>query len=210
MMKIPFHPNTGDGTHCFQAALKMALAKLLPDQEFSYEYLDKISGKGEGQWTWPTKAMLWMMDLGLNIRLIEEFDYKAFVKSGLKYLIKRYGKEVAAAQADHSDIEKERKIAAKFVELAPIEYRIPDFADIEQMISDGGIVLVNLNSAALHGLPGYSGHFVVICDITSENVILHDPGMPPYPEHRVKKSVFERAWGYPKDSDRNLMCISLK
>ena len=30
-VKIPFFPNTGDGTHCWQAAMRMALAVCLPD-----------------------------------------------------------------------------------------------------------------------------------------------------------------------------------
>ncbi|MBT3181858.1 MAG: hypothetical protein HN337_05030 [Deltaproteobacteria bacterium] len=206
-MKIPFYPNTGDGTHCFQAALKMALGMLIPEKEFSYEYLDEISNKKPGKWTWPTSAMLWMMDQGLEIGLIEEFDYRAFVDRGGEYLLERYGEEVGRAQIENSDVEEERTIAKEFVDKAPIEYRIPQLDDIEALLKSQHIVIINLNSAALHGHEGYAGHFIVICDIVGDRIILHDPGMPPMPNFEVSQEIFERAWGYPTVNDRNLLSI---
>ncbi len=206
-MKIPFYPNTGDGTHCFQAALKMALGKLIPEKDFSYEFLDKISNKKPGKWTWPTSAMLWMMDQGLKIGLIEEFDYQAFVDRGGEYLIERYGEEVGKAQVENSDVEEERVVARKFVDQAPIEYRIPELQDIKNLLEDENVVIINLNSAALHGREGYAGHFVVICDVDDEKIILHDPGLPPESNFEVNLETFERAWGYPTNNDRNLLSI---
>lgn len=206
-MDIPFFPNTGDGTHCFQAALRMVLAKLMPRKSFGYEDLDIISGKQPGKWTWPTQAMMWMAAQGLEVRLIEEFDYRAFVDRGNEYLIERYGREVANAQAENSDIEAERKIAKKFVDIAPIEYRIPELSDIKNNFKRDALTIVNLNASALHGLRGYSGHFVVICDVGESSVWLHDPGLPPNPNMKVSRRIFERAWGYPKPRDKNLMAI---
>jgi len=206
-MNIPFHPNTGDGTHCFQAVLMMALAKLMPDREFSYEDLDLISRKKPGMWTWPTAAMLWMTGEGLEPGLIEEFDYRAFVDRGGDYLIERYGEEVGRAQMAMSDIETECEIAREFVDVAPIEYRIPTVDDIKKKIDDDCVVIVNLNSAALQELEGYSAHFVVICEVDEKNITLHDPGLPARPDLKVSTDVFERAWGYPTLRDRNLLFI---
>jgi len=120
-MNIPYFPNTGDGTHCFQAAMKMALAALVPEREFSHEQLDKISLKLPGRWTWPTAAMLWMLEKGLEVKLIEEFDYADFAKRGGDYLIERYGKEVGRSQIEHSDVEFERDISRRFSKIAAIE-----------------------------------------------------------------------------------------
>lgn len=206
-MDVPFFPNTGDGTHCFQAALRMVLAKLMPRKSFGYEDLDIISGKQPGKWTWPTQAMMWMAGQGLEIRLIEEFDYRAFVERGNEYLIERYGQEVAKAQAENSDIEAEREIAKKFVDVAPIEYRIPELSDIKNNFKRDALTIVNINASALHGLRGYSGHFVVICDVDESSVRLHDPGLPPNPNLKVSRRIFERSWGYPTARDKNLMAI---
>ncbi len=49
---VPFFANPDD-THCFQACIKMMFAYFEPEKEFSFDYLDKLSGKkkvcGRGQ-----------------------------------------------------------------------------------------------------------------------------------------------------------------
>jgi hypothetical protein len=206
-VKIPFFPNTDDGTHCFQAAIKMALSYLLPNRELSYDFLDKVSKKKPGKWTWPTAAIFWMIGEGLTVRLVEEFDYSSFAKKGYDYLVDRYGEAVAKAQRDNSDLPEEAKLASKFRSKDIVEYRSPTIADVEKEIKKGRVVIVNLNAQGLYGLDGYSGHFVVICDVERDGVTLHDPGLPPRPSLRVKYAEFERAWAYPTSRDRNFMSI---
>jgi hypothetical protein len=186
----------------------MALAVLLPQVEFSSEELDTISHKLPGKWTWPTAAMLWMIEEGLKVRLIEEFDYNAFVERGSEYLIERFGSEVAKAQAANSDIEREQEIARQFAKHAPIENRIPTIEDISKLIDGGSVVIVNLNAAMLFENTGYSGHFVVICKVEDETITLHDPGLPPSPNLKVSRSIFEKAWGYPSERDKNILAIA--
>lgn len=207
MLEIPFFSNTPDGTHCFQAALKMALAILMPEREFTYDELDRISQKQPGKWTWPTAAMLWMIDEGLRIKLIEEFDYRDFVGRGGAYLIERFGEEVGRSQIANSDVEKELKIARRFMAVAPLEYRLPSFHDLRGEIANGAVVIVNLNAALLRGLEGYSGHFIVVCDVGDKAVMLHDPGLPPAPNLKVAREKFEKAWAYPTEREKNLLSI---
>jgi hypothetical protein len=208
-MNIPFYPNTGDGTHCFQAALKMTLAYFSPDREFTYEELDEISQKVPGKWTWPTAAMLWLMQNGYELRLVEEFDYAEFAKRGSDYLIDKSGHEVAEVQAENSDIDREREIAKNFVQYAPLERRIPDLKDIKRYLEENWVVMCNVNSALLQDRHGYSGHFVVIIDVKDDEVVIHDPGLPPLPNLAVEKEVFEKAWAYPAESDKNLLAIRI-
>lgn len=207
-MKVPFFSNTGDGTHCWQAALMMALAVLLPDRPFTYEELDRISAKQPGKWTWPTAAMLWMLEQGLTLTLVEEFDYHAFADRGGDYLIERFGEEVGRAQIAQSDIGRELAIARRFAAIAPLEVRVPTVDDIRHFLEDGAVVIVNLNAALLHGREGYSGHFVVVTAVGEEGVTLHDPGLPPSPDLHVSHDRFERAWAYPSPRDRNLLAIA--
>ena len=209
-MNIPFHPNTGDGTHCFQAVLKMALNVFEPDAEYSYEQLDEISQKVVGKWTWPTAAMVWLMDHGYEVKLIEEFDYQAFADKGMDYLIDKCGPEVAEAQADNSLIEVEQKTAADFVERAPVEHRVPNIDDFKQLIAEGWVVICNINASLLHEQTGYTGHFVVVSAVDDKEVTLHDPGLPPYPELAVERAVFEHAWAYPSTTDKNVLAIRKK
>ena len=206
-MKIPFFPNTGDGTHCFQAAMRMALAVLMPEREFTYDELDRISSKLPGKWTWPTAAMLWMLDNGLDVELVENFDYPRFAEEGGDYLISRYGEEVGRAQIEHSDVERERTFALDFAGRASVEVRTPTMGDLKSRLVRGDVVIVNINAASLEGQQGYSGHFVVVCDVGEDTVVLHDPGLPPRPELAVPITRFEMAWAYPTERDRNLLAI---
>ncbi len=206
-MDIPFYPNTGDGTHCFQAALRMALGYFEPDKQYSYGELDHISQKLPGKWTWPTAAMLWLMEHGYELKLVEEFDYDAFAKRGADYLMEKCGYEVAQVQIENSDIAREQEIAAKFVQHAPLEHRVPGLSDIEQLLAGNWVVICNVNSSLLHNQPGYSGHFIVVTGVTGDEVIIHDPGLPPYESFAVIRADFEKAWAYPTVTDKNLMAI---
>lgn len=206
-MKIPFFPNTGDGTHCLQAVLMMALGYFFPDRKYTYEELDRISGKLPGKWTWPTRAMLWCFKEGLEVGLIEEFDYKDFADRGGEYLIERFGKEVGEAQIANSDIKSELEVARQFAKIAPLEYRVPEIDDIKKLLKEDSVVIVNLNAAALYNVDGYSGHFVVVCDVKKDSVILNDPGIPAKAGVSVTFERFNAAWAYPTTRDKNLMFI---
>lgn len=185
----------------------MALAYFNPQKKFTYDELDEISGKLPGKWTWPTKAMIWLIHQGFEVGLIEEFDYEEFVNNGEKYLNDRFGEEVGRAQAANSDVPREQEIAKEFIKLAPLKYSIPSLKDVEKLLKQNAVVIVNVNSAALYEIAGYSGHFIVICDVKKDAVVIHDPGIPPRPYVQVPIDCFMKAWGYPTKRDRNLMYI---
>ncbi|MBI4212297.1 MAG: hypothetical protein HY540_06635 [Deltaproteobacteria bacterium] len=210
MRNIPFFPNTGDGTHCWQAALKMVLAVFEPDREYSYDELDRISEKSPGKWTWPTAAMLWFLKRGYELQLIEDFDYGAFAEQGEDYLLERCGKEVGQAQIANTDLAKELGFAREFSTIAPLDVRIPGFEDLKAMLEQGYGLICNINGAMLSGQKGYAGHFVVITGMTQHDITLHDPGLPPQPHLQVPRHVFDRAWSYPTPRDRNLLAIRKK
>lgn len=185
----------------------MVLGFFQPEREYTYEELDRLSKKEPGKWTWPTAAMLWLMQNGFELRLVEEFDYRAFAERGGDYLIEKCGHEVAQVQMENSDIPREQGIAADFVQYAPLDHRVPTIADIEEYLKGHWVVVCNVNSALMHNQTGYSGHFVVITDVNEDEVILHDPGLPPSPDFAVTRDLFERAWAYPAPTDKNLLAI---
>lgn len=188
----------------------MAIKRLDPARIFQSGELEKISGKLPGKWTWPTQAMIWLMDNGFAIELIENFDYRAFANGGGRYLIERFGEEVGRAQISNSDIAREQILAGSFADRARVKMETPDISDIAEAIRAKRVPIVNLNAAALFGEDGYAGHFVVICSVTEEDVKLHDPGLPPKPNCSVAIDDFMRAWSYPAEMDRNLLTIFKK
>jgi len=206
-MKVPFFSNTPDGTHCFQAALAIAFKYFDPEKSFTMEDLDVISAKIPGKWTWPTAAMLWMLDNGYEIRLIEDFDYTLFAEKGRDYIIDKCGKEVGEAQIKNSIVDREQDYARRFAKHNLVERRLPVFEDIKKLLSEGYLVICNINSAALNNQKGYSGHFVVVYKCGEKKLTMHDPGLPPRPSLEVPLELFERAWAYPSENEKNLLAV---
>lgn len=207
MKKVPFFSNLPDGTHCYQAALKMVLT-YFTNKEWSFETLDQLSGKLEGKWTWPTQSFIWLLNNGFEIKLIEEFSYQAFADEGKNYLIEKCGLEVADAQEANSDLPREQKLALEFIQKGgAVDLRIPTLQDLKSLLMDGYLTICNINANRLYNLTGYSGHFVLPIEISPIEILLHDPGLPPAPSTKVAPSVFEAAWGYPTEKEKNILAI---
>lgn len=173
-----------------------------------FQTLDKLTGKLAGQWTWPTASLIWLMQSGYELKLIEEFSFEAFAGKGKDYLIEKCGLEVANAQEAHSNLRREQKLAKKFVAVGgKVDYRIPQWPDLEKLFKDGYLIICNINANKLYRQAGYSGHFVLPIEITDQYIVIHDPGLPPAPALKVDRSTFETAWGYPAETDKNILAI---
>lgn len=206
MRRIPFFANLEDGTHCYQAALKMVLT-FFTHKEWSFEKLDALSGKLAGKWTWPTTSLLWLLDHDFEVKLVEEFSFEEFAKRGKGYLVEKCGSEVANAQESNSDLPREQELAAKLSKRLTVDYRVPTWDDLKYLLNNDYLIICNINSYKISRQPGYAGHFVVPVEIFSESVFIHDPGLPPRPSLEVKRTLFEEAWGYPTGNDKNLLAI---
>lgn len=203
-MKIEFFANSITGRHCYQACLKMVVNHF-DNRCLDFQDLELITCNHTG-WTWPTAGMIWLLMNGYEIKLIEDFEYDRFALQGIDYLTERYGAEVVHELAANSDINKERKIASIF----PVQYQthaVPAPADIYALLQDGWVVIVNVNANALYDKFGYVGHFVIVCDVTAESVIIHDSGLPPKPYQPIAINKFMSAWGYPSPRDANILAI---
>lgn len=209
-MKVPFVSNSSDGKHCFEASLAMVVKYFKPEFDVSFENLDRITDKEPGKWTWPTAGMLWLLDNGFELKLVEDFDYEDFANRGEQYIIDKVGPEVARAQIANSDVTRELQYARRFAKLNLVDCRLPDFKEIKKLLSEGYLIICNVNSTTLAGGPGYSGHFVVVFEGDDKTVTIHDPGLPPKPSQKVSHSVFERAWAYPTPNEKNLLAVRLK
>jgi len=188
----------------------MVLKYFLPNREFSWKELEKMSAKKKNLWTWPTAAILNLKKMGFDVIKISDFDYERFAKEGEKYLVEKYGEKVAEIQIKHSDIAQEKGLAKKLIKEFKTIKRPASFDDIKKLLSKGYLIICNVNSRALNNQEGYVGHFVVIVGVEDEKIILHDPGLPPFPNREVPKNIFEKAWSYPSVNEKNLIALKLK
>lgn len=209
-LDVPFYSNAPDGTHCFQAGLKMVLKYLFPECEYSFEQLDVISAKKEGMWTWQMAGLLWLQEQGVEVKDIEPFDFARFIEEGGEYLVDEFGEEMGRAQIEHSDIEQERGLSREFIKRVDVEKRVPSMEDIKELIRDGYVVCCNVNSAKLDGKEGYCGHFVVAKGFDETGFIVHDPGLPPMENMTISFEVFEMVWAYPNEQAKNIMAFRKK
>lgn len=203
---IPFFANI-DNTHCYQAALKIVLNFFLPEKNFTWEELEILTAKVKGLWTWPTHGLINLHRMGFEIIDMDDFSFDKFIKEGGNYLIRRYGKEVGESQIKHSDIEQEKKIYVEYKKLNLHQEVLPVIEDVKRLIDQGYLVVCNVNSGVLNNKSGYSGHFVVIFDYTDTHLILHDPGLPPFPFRRILYTNFLRAWEYPNARSKNILAF---
>jgi len=207
---IPFFSNTPDDTHCFQACLKMILKYFYPEEEYSWEELDRVTAKKEGMWTWSMAGLMWLQDKGLEVKNIEVFDYEKFAKLGGQYLVEDFGEEVGGEQIKHCDIEQEKNIAQEFIKKIKTEKVVPEIKDLKELLLQDHIIICSVNSRCLSEETGYTGHLVVIKGFSDQGLILHDPGLPPLPNRLVDFDLFEKSWAYPSDKAKNIMAFKIK
>lgn len=207
---VPFYANTSDDTHCYQAALKMILKYFLPKKEYSWEELEKFTGKKEGLWTWINLGIINMRKLGFDVIQKSDFDRQAFVDEGGDYLKERYGDEVANEQIKHSDIAYEQEVTKEYIQLLGNVPQTTSLDEIKQLLDKGYLIICNVNSQALNNRVGYVGHFVVVFGYDEEQLFLHDPGLPPQENRNVLYEQFKKAWEYPDERSRNIIAFRLQ
>jgi len=194
LKKIPFFSNTKDNTHCFQACLKMILKFLYPEKSFSFKKLDEISQKPKNKWTWPYTALINLKKMGLVVKYYSTFDCKKFAKEGLDYLKKKFPKDFKTILEKTGDIKKEMRNAEKLIKSGIFSYQKTSLKSVKRKFNQNYLVIFHINTRILHKKKGYSGHFVVLVGFDKNYLFIHDPGLPPYPERKVPKSLFLKAW----------------
>ncbi len=205
MTDIPFYRNP-DNSHCWQCCLRMIQEYFYPDKKFSFEEWDELTGKKEGLWSFPLKGMAVMEKLGFEVINWKDFDYNLFADMGGEYLKQRYGEEIGNEEIKHCDIASEMENAKNLQHLLS-EPKVPDINDLKKLLKDGYLVICNVNSRVLKEKSGYSGHFVTIYEMDSNNIFMHDPGPPGIKARIVPLDLFERAWCSFSPRDKNIMAF---
>ena len=204
---VPFIANP-DATHCYQAALKMVLRHFRPKSDHSWEALDRFTGKLDGHGTWPFAGLTWLHDQGLDLTNVELMDNKRFATEGRAYIAELAGQEFADSHFRVLDLASVQAEASIFCDKVRCEMRIPTIDDIRRAVSDGCLVVCNVNSRALNAREGYLGHYVVAKGFDEYCLIVHDPGPPGTANRKVSFEAFESAWASPSAAVKWLVVVS--
>jgi len=207
---VPFYSNTEDGLHCLQASIKIILKYFLPDKTFNWQELDKYTGFLPNGGTWATSSLLWLNNLGFEVKEISTFEIQRFLKSPNQYLIERYGKTIGEYGVKNSDMKFEQlqyqKLSDKDVQIC----RVPELSDIKQLLDDQYLLIAYVNSQTLNNNQGFAGHYVLIFDSTPKGFYIHDPGPPPTKNRFVSHSKFIKAWTFESENNKLLYAYKLK
>lgn len=207
--QVPFYANKSDDTHCWQACLKMVLKYFESQKYYSWNKLDKISGKAPGMWTWTSKSVIWLTENKFNVQVIESFNYKRFSEIGKKYLVELHGQDIADIEERHCDLNQEMKNAKEFARKINYDKRIPEIGDIIKLLEKGYLIICCINYNVMNNKKGFIGHFVLIKGFNDNKLIIHDPGLPAIKNRLVDFDLYEKSWAYPNNQVNNIIAIKL-
>lgn len=176
----PFYSNHEDNMRCMLASYGMIVEHFEGSPQ-NWDELIKLTGYKPGVAAWTIKpiVIVTLLERGYTIRMIEAFDYKKYLEQGEPYIDEHFDEEAAVWVKENSNILKLRNQIPTFLEHAEYEMRSPQLADIDQMLDDGMLVNVQLNSRKLNGKDGFVSHAIVVFDKDDKGYIAHDPGDPP-------------------------------
>jgi hypothetical protein len=195
---IPFYPsfateNSPEGEHCVVMSLKMLLAVLMPGHDFSLHELEQITHKSPIGGAFATHYLIWLADQGYEVKRWDTYDWRGFEKDGVEYIRRAVGEEAAEYSRKTSDIPYEQSVINEFLRKVPIIKQRATVEIAEQAFGDGWLLRAPVNSRILNRKPGYLGHSVVVIGFEGDDVIFHDPGMPPVEARRESRELFQQA-----------------
>lgn len=193
--QVPFVSNTEDNMHCVNAVFRM-LYKHFFHQDISWEELDKLTKAIPGKATWTFIGEMELAKKGLYVLNIEPVDYEKLYKEGVKYLSKVVGPQNAQYYFEKSNIESAIPFIPEYLKYVNHETRRSSVEEIIQLLKKGFLIGVEINSKILNKEPGFSLHFVLLYNFDGENIILHDPGLPPKKGRKVSLEEFKKCFSY--------------
>src|SRR5437868_15502466 len=100
-MRVPFYPNHKDNLHCEMAVYASVIDYFL-HKKMSWTELESLVGFKPGKAAWTVEALPKMSRMGLDIRMIEPFDYGRYQNEGEAYLSSLYSQDELEWFYEHS------------------------------------------------------------------------------------------------------------
>ncbi|MBW2982233.1 hypothetical protein KY343_05110 [Candidatus Woesearchaeota archaeon] len=192
---IPYYRQSDSG-NCMQTQVKMALKYYYPEKDFSFEELDRLTGRTAGKWTWTSQLLPVLLDNGLNAYYYSASSYDGIKEGGEEYILEYYGEEDGRIMIDHTNFDSLYASIEKLEENEKFINERLDFSEIEKEFKKGHIVILIIDKSVLfdNNRP-YAGHGVTITKINETHVSIHDSGGTP--NLTVEKEQFIKAWNAP-------------
>lgn len=179
---IPFFENSPDNFHCLQSCVKSLLSSYLPDRVFEDDEIDENTIQ-KGGWTWLPPAVVWLHELGLDVKLYSLFDYKRFSEEGEAYMKEFRSEEAYLKEKQNGAYDNAHLIQLSCQKM--IGYCLWEQSQLSKENLE--IELENESTFAvgktlyewLDGRQGNSSHYVTVIKKYAPGVWrAHDPGLP--------------------------------
>jgi hypothetical protein len=197
MKPIPFYANHEDNHHCMLAVYR-SVFDYFYDEKISWAELEALTGYEPKKAAWSLTIISYLTKRGMNIRMIEPFDYVRYYAIGESYLEEFFPSAEKDWQLEHGNILEIRPLIPDFLERVKYELKKPTLEDIDSMLVEDRLVIVTLDSRVLNDKPGYFSHAVLVIKDAGDHYIIHDPGLPPQPSRHVSKQKLYAAMGGEK------------
>jgi len=199
MIKVPFYPNHEDDMHC-EMSVYASILDFFLGKKYSWEQLEKLVGFKEGKAAWTVQPLPKMTELGLDISMIEPFDYQRYLKEGEKYLHTLYSQEEIDWYKKNSNILEMQKFIPKFLKTVNHQMRRATLVDVDAMLKQGRLIFMTVNSRALDDSPCFASHAILVFDKDGDDYIAHDPGLQPKPYRKITPDKLWAAMGGAKNT----------
>ncbi len=171
--KIPFYLNTEDNAHCAPAVFK-SLIEYFMNETLSWLEMDELGHSVPGKGTWTAPYHLKLAQGGVEVVIIEQFDYKKFAKDGLQYL-ETLG-EKGEFYINHSNWSESLSSIKPFIDRVRVRNHNAHIGEIDELLEGGYLVGVELNSKVINGKDGFTLHYVLVKSKQGDDYIINDPG----------------------------------
>jgi 23S rRNA pseudouridine1911/1915/1917 synthase len=167
-------------------------------RKMDWDEAEKLTGFGNSKAAWTVTIWERMARMGFDIRMVEAFEYRRYLKFGDEYLRTYFTPEEYAWQLEHTNIQDIPSQIPAFLKSISPDSRRPKLNDIDDMLEEKRLVCVTLNSRVLNGKDGFVGHAILILSKEGDEYIAHDPGgstVAPQPERRIPSKLLWQAMG---------------
>lgn len=163
-------------------------------KELTWEELEQLTGYTPNRAAWTIKALVDIQSMGFDIKMIEPFDYRRYLKDGETYLREFFSPEEISWFLDKSNILDIKPLIPMFLERVKYTCRQATLADIDQLLDEECLVTVTVNSRKLNDSDGFVSHMLLITGRKGDDFIAHDSGGGQYPPQADREISREKLW----------------
>lgn len=194
MKNVPFYANHNDGMHCMLAVYGSIIEYFL-GKRLSWRELEGLTGYKDKKAVWTIGTLPRLSTMGLDIKMIEPFDYRRYYKEGESYLKEVYNKQEISWYIKNSNILQIKDQIPYFLKTVDYECKQASLSDIDDLLDDGHLVFMTVNSKVLNKEEGFESHALLVLSKDKDNYVVHDPGPPPIENRIIGSTLLYKAMG---------------